>query len=115
MNRFATLFAPATPPATPTLTATEQPPPIARPRKSTHSSSDSADFGAFVSVPPSQDPLSSNPGHARPTTSAHNHSLVYFDQFTTHAKTAAERSRREVLDELLEHQDDPMYFLDTSS
>jgi hypothetical protein len=109
LDRFATLFSPATPPATPTLVATESPP-AARPRKSTDS-----DFGAFVSVPPSQDPLSHDAAsvsqpHVSPTG---NHSLVYFDRFTATAKTAAERNKREVLDELLHHQDDPMYFLDT--
>ncbi|KAG8215521.1 TLD-domain-containing protein [Butyriboletus roseoflavus] len=126
IDRFATLFSPATPPATPTLTATVQLPPIdgptTRARKSTQGSADS-DFGAFVSVPPSQDPLlhptsDAPPGPPPlppPPSHPNNLSLGYFDQFTAHAKFAAERNRREVLDELLQHQDDPMYFLDTHS
>ncbi|KAF9232717.1 TLD-domain-containing protein [Melanogaster broomeanus] len=109
IDRFAVLFSPATPPATPT-----------------HS-----EFGAFVSVPPSQDPLSLDfdgdattslapaPQSTIPSltsvfskpTHLGNSSLEYFDQFTANAKTAAERNRRDVLDELLEHQDDPLYFL----
>ncbi|KAH0834279.1 TLD-domain-containing protein [Lanmaoa asiatica] len=133
IDRFATLFSPATPPASPTLMPTEQPPLIthatARPRNLTQGSADS-DFGAFVSVPPSQDPLAHDPDGTAPFTGtpvSHSHapsvsptpahpsnlSLVYFDQFTANAKTASERNRREVLDELLQHQDDPMYFLNT--
>lgn len=42
---------------------------------------------------------------------ARNVSLDYFGQFTTTAKVASERNRKGVLDELLEHQDDPLYFL----
>ncbi|KAF9218650.1 TLD-domain-containing protein [Gyrodon lividus] len=141
IDRFATLFSPATPPATPRLTPTGQPPvtaPTSRPiyqRKRTHSSADS-EFGTFVSVPPSQDPLSldfdfasSNataslapaPQFTTPsltsvsskTAQIGNSSLDYFDQFTSNAKTAAEQNRRDVLHELLEHQDDPLYFLNT--
>ena len=40
-----------------------------------------------------------------------NTSLDYFGQFTTSARAASERNRKGVLDELLAHQDDPMYFL----
>ncbi|KIJ64193.1 hypothetical protein HYDPIDRAFT_112140 [Hydnomerulius pinastri MD-312] len=146
IDRFATLFSPATPPATPTLIFREQPPTTtvpSRPAHQRHRTQSSADseFGAFVSVPPSQDPLSfdfdfastspaenvsqstsfstsqaSTPSFtsvsSKPGKSG-NISLDYFDQFTSSAKTAAERNRRGVLDELLEHQDDPLYFLNT--
>ncbi|KAG9310784.1 TLD-domain-containing protein [Chiua virens] len=124
IDRFATLFSPATPPATPTSSATEPLPsviaPTTRPRKSTQGSTDS-DFGAFVFVPPSQDPLSfsdaPSPPDAPPVSQTPPHpsnvNLIYFDQFTSNAKTASERNRRGVLDELLQHQDDPMYFLST--
>ncbi|KAI9457383.1 TLD-domain-containing protein [Boletus coccyginus] len=119
IDRFATLFSPATPPATPTLTSKEEPPPVrpaARSRGTTQGSSDS-EFGAFVSVPPSQDPLTHDADRTaqprRVSSGPGNHSLIYFDQFTASAKTAADRQKREVLDELLQHQDDPMYFLDT--
>ncbi|KAI6022981.1 TLD-domain-containing protein [Pisolithus microcarpus] len=143
IDRFATLFAPATPPATPTQTvdSNEQSLPIrlsqslSRPtqhrRTRTESSTDS-DFGPFVSVPPHQDPLTSPPGvksviqpsedadsltglgePSQPelTGTARNVSLDYFGQFTTTAKVASEQKRKGVLDELLEHQDDPLYFL----
>ena len=131
VDRFASLFMPATPPGTPTQPA----PPIHEQvkakicqhrRSHTESSSDS-DFGPFVSVPPNQDPL----GSAMPTVAATtattttrasesvvagptkmgNTSLDYFGQFTTSARAASERNRKGVLDELLAHQDDPMYFL----
>ncbi|KAI6110351.1 TLD-domain-containing protein [Pisolithus croceorrhizus] len=143
IDRFATLFTPATPPATPTQTvdSNEQSPPnrlsqsLSRPtqhrRTRTESSADS-DFGPFVSVPPHQDPLTSPPGvmslippsanadsltglaeTSQPESKgkARNVSLDYFGQFTTTAKVASERKRKGVLDELLEHQDDPLYFL----
>ncbi|KAF8835812.1 TLD-domain-containing protein [Paxillus ammoniavirescens] len=140
IHRFATLFSPATPPATPTLASIghspfgEIPSRPAHQRKRTQGSADS-DFGAFVSVPPSQDPLSldfdfaSSDVVASSTPTPHsmsltfvspqpgysgNSSLNYFDRFTSSAKTAAEQNRRYVLDELLEHQDDPLYFLNTS-
>ncbi|KAI6161065.1 hypothetical protein EDD17DRAFT_1482392, partial [Pisolithus thermaeus] len=123
IDRFATLFTPATPPATPTQTvdSNEQSPPnrlsqsLSRPtqhrRTRTESSADS-DFGPFVSVPPHQDPLTSPPGvMSLIPPSANADSLDYFGQFTTTAKVASERKRKGVLDELLEHQDDPLYFL----
>ncbi|KIK92085.1 hypothetical protein PAXRUDRAFT_595630 [Paxillus rubicundulus Ve08.2h10] len=140
IHRFATLFSPVTPPATPTLTSIGHSPfaaILARPghqRRRTHGSADS-DFGAFVSVPPSQDPLSLDfdfapsdavaPFAPAPHSTSlafvspqpgylGNSSLNYFDRFTSSAKTAAEQNKRDVLDELLEHQDDPLYFLNTS-
>jgi len=128
IDRFASLFMPATPPGTPTQTTHEQAKikPCQHRRTHTESSSSDSDFGPFVSVPPSQDPLASS-GSATPTmasttqapvtslvvgpTKTGNTSLDYFGQFTTSARAASERSRKGVLDELLEHQDDPMYFL----
>ncbi|KAI6134446.1 TLD-domain-containing protein [Pisolithus thermaeus] len=143
IDRFATLFTPATPPATPTQTvdSNEQSlqnrssQSLSRPsqhrRTRTESSADS-DFGPFVSVPPHQDPLTSPPGaislippstnadsltglaeisQPESTDEARNVSLDYFGQFTTIAKVASERKRKGVLDELLEHQDDPLCFL----
>ena len=41
--------------------------------------------------------------------------LGFFDKFTEDAKVATERKQRDILDELLEHQDDPLYFLSSSS
>lgn len=51
------------------------------------------------------------PSQPELTGTARNVSLDYFGQFTTTAKVASEQKRKGVLDELLEHQDDPLYFL----
>lgn len=119
IDRFATLFAPATPPATPTLIFRDQPPTTTRPQQNRNRApSVDSEFGAFVSVPASQDPLSFDfpvlepvaLKSQRPAITG-NPSLHYFDQFTSSAKTASEQNRRVVLDELLEHEDDPLYFL----
>ncbi|KAG6333975.1 hypothetical protein ID866_5111 [Astraeus odoratus] len=143
IDRFATLFSPATPPATPIqVGCSEQSKPIPRPpqhrRTYTDSSSSDSDFGPFVSVPPNQDPLAPSASLAQAemanaesktrnsaglsassemetATKTGNASLDYFGHFTTSAKAASERSRKGVLDELLEHQDDPMYFLSTQA
>lgn len=111
INRFATLFTPATPPATPTP---DQPPTTTRPQHHRNRTvSAESEFGAFVSVPAAMDPLSFDfPVTEHPASElSGNASLDYFDQFTSSAKTASEQSRRVVLDELLEHEDDPLYFL----
>ncbi|KAH7924100.1 hypothetical protein BV22DRAFT_1035518 [Leucogyrophana mollusca] len=142
IDRFATLFSPATPPASPvpifgggvpTTSATAQRPHQHR----THGSADS-EFGSFVSVPPTQDPLSfSFPSSEQQVTETRyyesnatstpasggsagthrsggansNTTLDYFDQFTSTAKTSSERNKRGVLDELLQHEDDPLYWV----
>ncbi|KAH7882578.1 TLD-domain-containing protein [Phlebopus sp. FC_14] len=149
IDRFATLFSPSTPPATPTTLVSREPMSASiaslRPqhrRHRTHSSTDD-EFGAFVSVPPTQDPLSfdsergscvalgglpqagaraassASPGASLQDSTHHgsleNRSLDYFDRFTSHARVAAERNKHSILDELLEHQDDPLYFLNLPS
>lgn len=121
IDRFATLFAPATPPASPTPVFRDQPPTTTRPLQNRNrTASVDSEFGAFVSVPAAQDPLSFDFPLAEPATSTvksrgpaitGNASLHYFDQFTSSAKTASDQNRRVVLDELLEHEDDPLYFL----
>ncbi|OAX36056.1 TLD-domain-containing protein [Rhizopogon vinicolor AM-OR11-026] len=114
INRFATLFSPATPPATPTPIFRDHYPTTTRPQHHRNrTGSTDSEFGAFVSVPAAQDPLSFDfqaPEHPTSVPSGNN-SLDYFDQFTSSAKTASEQSRRVVLDELLAHEDDPLYFL----
>ncbi|KAG1728548.1 TLD-domain-containing protein [Suillus lakei] len=119
IDRFATLFAPATPPASPTPVFRDQPPTTTRPQQNRNRTpSVDSEFGAFVSVPAAQDPLSFDFPVVEPSTLksrgpviSGNSSLHYFDQFTSSAKTASEQNRRVVLDELLEHEDDPLYFL----
>ncbi|KAG1809182.1 TLD-domain-containing protein [Suillus subaureus] len=122
IDRFATLFSPATPPATPTPVFRDQPP-TTRPQQSRNRTpSVDSEFGAFVSVPAAQDPLSFDFPVIEPVALKSrgpaitgNASLHYFDQFTSSAKTASEQNRRVVLDELLEHEDDPLYFLRSQS
>ncbi|KAF9233610.1 hypothetical protein BU15DRAFT_79960 [Melanogaster broomeanus] len=74
-----------------------------------------SEFGAFVSVPPSQDPMSLD-FDADATTSlapAPQSTIPFLTYFAAGATTAAERNRRDVLDKLLEHQDDASYFLNS--
>ncbi|PPQ91095.1 hypothetical protein CVT25_013133 [Psilocybe cyanescens] len=177
-DKFATLFSPSTPRASPTLISlslpdvgqNEDPPKSNAPRhhRTVSTSSQQSDFGAFVSVPAFEDPLSAGissfeeeglqtPMIATPTTATakthsvpdlpsgdmtqggqphvpnpHLHlarpssrasssssrskrdagtsSLSFFDQFTQDARERSS-TRSGVLDELLLHQDDPLYFL----
>jgi hypothetical protein len=81
-------------------------------------SSATSDFGAFVSVPASMDPLQqplvgldtqtelSSP-HQGP------HLPDFFENFGIEAKERAGQNERRVLNELLEHEDDPLYWLDS--
>lgn len=98
--------------------------PVSRPRMypSDASGSDS-EFGSFVSVSAMDDPLASldfelpPPIQAtaqqdpQPDDHAQNPSLSFFGKFGHDAKIAAEKNRRGVLDELLLHEDDPLYWL----
>jgi hypothetical protein len=113
---FATLFAPATPPASPLPLGSPSifsPTPSARSEVSSISpaTSTESDFGAFVSVPPSEDPLallsstgeSSNPP---PPPARRRLSADFFAE----AKAATARNQQGLLVELLEHEDDPLYW-----
>ncbi|KAJ7153463.1 TLD-domain-containing protein [Mycena crocata] len=128
-DKFSTLFSPPTPRASPEL------PPLAlpvqtKPAHAAHAApqmSPDSEFGSFVSVPAAQDPLSlmtpgldlptpmqpesgssidssSRPGHLR--TASQN----FFDQFSQSAKNRTE-TKRGLLDELLMHEDDPLYWI----
>jgi hypothetical protein len=113
---FATLFAPATPPASPRPLGSPSifsPPPSARSQVTSIStaSSTESDFGAFVSVPPSEDPLAppssrSEPSSPPPPTARRRLSAEFFAE----AKAATARNQQGLLVELLEHEDDPMYW-----
>jgi hypothetical protein len=113
---FATLFAPATPPASPLPLGSPSifsPPPSARSQVTSIStaSSTESDFGAFVSVPPSEDPLApplsrSEPSGPPPPTARRRSSGDFFAE----AKAATARNQQGLLVELLEHEDDPMYW-----
>jgi len=145
IDKFATLFAPATPRASPDLGFAPLPelPPSDAHRQASHrraasDSSQQSDFGAFVSVSAFDDPLSANiieedglqapmvatPTTATPTTTTYskdaqdtkppfhtNHSLSFFDQFAQDAKQRSTTRRSVLLEELLKHEDDPLYFL----
>ena len=114
---FATLFSPATPPASPTPFGSspifERPSNNSRPRVgsiSTASSADS-DFGAFVSVPASEDPLAQQSSREQsPSKPSAGHPLSASAEFFAGARAATARKQRGLLAELLEHEDDPMYW-----
>ncbi|KAK0470975.1 hypothetical protein IW261DRAFT_1344989, partial [Armillaria novae-zelandiae] len=92
VDRFATLFSPPTPRASPTNT----PAPLLQfdsPR------SPDSEFGAFVSVLPSQDPLTTTP--FPPTDAEPSTQHMFFSE----AIRAHERNKQEVLDELLHNED----------
>ncbi|KAJ3482355.1 hypothetical protein NLI96_g7033 [Meripilus lineatus] len=122
---FATLFTPSTPRASPTLAPVpddrliDLPPSKPFSHRHTRTVSTDSDFGAFVSVPATEDPLLLQLADGEPSTASAVTSvsfsplgdLGFFDRFTEGAKAATERNQRKVLDELLEHQDDPLYFL----
>ncbi|KAF8462510.1 TLD-domain-containing protein [Gautieria morchelliformis] len=77
-----------------------------------------SDFGAFVSVPASMDPLqqplvwlNTQTGLSSPHQGPHLPD--FFERFSIEAKERAGQNERRVLNELLEHQDDPLYRLDS--
>jgi len=115
---LATLFAPLTPPASPLPNGSSSSsifshPPNPRPRVGSISaaSSTDSDFGAFVSVPASEDPLAppSSSG-ASPPRSPAAHRLSVSAGFFAEARAATARNQQGLLAELLEHEDDPMYW-----
>ncbi|KAF7373637.1 Zn(2)-C6 fungal-type domain-containing protein [Mycena sanguinolenta] len=124
-DKFSTLFSPATPHASPVLDPLSQPEqqiPVMT-VSAPHLSPDS-EFGAFVSVSAEQDPLSPmNPGFDLQTPmqaeGRPNHtrtpSQTFFDQFSKSAKDRTETTKRDLLDELLMHEDDPLYWIKDQS
>ena len=114
---FATLFSPSTPRASPTFEPIphEDSAAIARPKlRHSHSrtSSVDSDFGSFVSVPSTEDPL--HPGSSadfEQTSFSPLQNFEFFDRFAEEAKAATQKNQKGVLDELLKHEDDPLYFL----
>lgn len=113
---FATLFSPPTPPASPSPTLVHDITAVALHTKShpsRHSrrlSTSSNEFGSFVSVPATEDPLYANRQAAFPSLNG----LQFFDQFADHA-AKSNAQKRQVLDELLQHQDDPLYWLNDTT
>ncbi|THV03834.1 TLD-domain-containing protein [Dendrothele bispora CBS 962.96] len=123
-DKFAILFSPPTPRASPTPDAASDDiwKPSSRPTEYHEPpTSPDSEFGSFVSVPASEDPLGSfsSLNDVLPTSSsqsknpsrprhAQNPSLDFFDKLGQEAK---ERDKRGLLDELLLHEDDPLYWL----
>lgn len=106
---FATLFSPATPRGSPTLQPVLYEP--SRPTRHSRTFSVDSDFGSFVSVPSSEDPLHGlgDTVESVPFTPVKN--FEFFDRFTEDAKAATERSKKDVLDELLQSERDSASFL----
>ncbi|KAF5378562.1 hypothetical protein D9615_007099 [Tricholomella constricta] len=125
LDKFATLFSPATPRASPTMepvpATTIYARPVPRPGISRKEASGSdSDFGSFVTVSAMEDPLAMldfdlppavTIGEPPKGSGAQTSSLDFFDKFAQDAKTAADRKKHGVLDELLMHEDDPLYWL----
>ncbi|KAF9039853.1 hypothetical protein BJ165DRAFT_343057 [Panaeolus papilionaceus] len=134
-SKFAPLFNPSTPKASPTMTPVpdavmdaqiksgfSEPIHIKSHSRRSGSVSSQSDFGSFVSVAEFDDPLSAdfgsfeeqqlpNPLESASKQSAAPASKTFFDAVTKDATKSAAERRSLILDELLEHEDDPMYFL----
>lgn len=106
---FATLFSPATPRASPTLRPVPDEP--IRPVRHSRSVSVDSDFGSFVSVPSNEDPLHQLDQEFSPAAFSPVQNFGFFDRFTEDAKAATEKSKKELLGELLENEADPSSFL----
>ena len=131
-DKFATLFSPATPRATPTASPRMHParnlphPPHMLLRQDILGPVES-DQTLLVPVSPAADPLSDPSSSSgtllsggRPNLSGnvpqhrpapHTSSLAFFNTFTNEAKRASELNRKGYLDELLLHEDDPLYWV----
>ncbi|KAJ7730243.1 TLD-domain-containing protein [Mycena maculata] len=123
-DKFSTLFSPPTPHASPVLGSLSLPGHSALTDSAYGAPmSPDSEFGSFVSVPAAQDPLSllttvpsaitpadssSRPGHLRTT------SQTFFQEFSQSAKDRTE-TKRGLLDELLMHEDDPLYWVKDQS
>lgn len=107
---FATLFSPATPRASPTPRSV--PDGLLRPAvRHSRSASVDSDFGSFVSVPSSEDPLHQVEPEFSPVPFSPAPNFEFFDRFTEYAKVATEKNKRQILGELLENEADPGTFL----
>jgi hypothetical protein len=111
VDKFATLFSPATPRPSPTLLPADTDSESMNSRQYRPNSL-ASDPAAFVSVSAAEDPLSLfDFALPPPTATTPVSTLRFFGKFAQEAKEAAERNKRCVLDELLLHEDDPLYWL----
>ncbi|KAJ3773197.1 TLD-domain-containing protein [Lentinula raphanica] len=110
-EEFATLFSPPTPRASPEPPSDMIFKPMTRPVQTQEASnSPDSEFGSFISVPPSEDPLSftplpsANTAPSPPSRHVKTPSWSFFDSFAQEAKAAHERNKRDVMDELLHEE-----------
>ena len=113
---FATLISPTTPPPSPRpfgsssiFAHTSNPrPPVG---SINSASSTDSDFGTFVSVPASEDPLAQpSSGEATSSRLPGGRHLGPSADFFAEARAATARNQQGLLTEILEHEDDPMYW-----
>ncbi|KAF7297362.1 Zn(2)-C6 fungal-type domain-containing protein [Mycena indigotica] len=114
LDKFANLFLPPTPRASPVPSlAPLFVPPL--PSSQPVTASPDSDFGSFVSVSADEDPLSTSLVEFNPFTPIETESSgpgpsTGFEKFSQSVKDRAETNRG-LLDELLMHEDEPMYWL----
>ncbi|KAF8991217.1 hypothetical protein BDQ17DRAFT_1255129, partial [Cyathus striatus] len=123
-DKFAMLFHPSTPRASPTTESTPRPfdtfplPNLPQPARSpthTHkrtnrlSMSSTDSFGSFVSVNPADDPLSLSFEGADGGRGGKGN---FFDRYSQDAKRASEARGRDLVGELMRHEEDPRVWLD---
>lgn len=111
---FSTLFSPATPRGSPTTQSVQEL--HARPQvRHTRTSSIDSEFGSFVSVPSSEDPLHHLDQDFTNTPFTPLKTADFFDRFAEDAKAATQKNREQVLTELLQYEADPTAFLRTGT
>ena len=64
-----------------------------------------------MSVPSTEDPLHQVASSTIQSPFSPLQNFEFFDRFAEEAKAATEKNKSLVLDELLQHEDDPLYFL----
>ena len=120
-DKFATLFSPSTPRASPILGPVPDPVQQVVAKLVSHSRA-SGSTPEFVSVSSSEDPLGTSPGSlllqapqlpSANTSDKRNSTLSFFEQFGENARAAVDKKRHGLLEELLMHEDDPLYWLAT--
>ena len=120
-DKFATLFSPSTPRASPILGPVPDPIPGVLPKLGLHTRANGS-TPEFVSVSASEDPLGTGSSSVPPqiphftpanTSDKRNSTLSFFEQFGENARAAVDKKRHGLLEELLMHEDDPLYWVAT--
>jgi len=122
-DKFSTLFSPSTPRASPILGPAPDPVPRRVAKLGLYSRA-SGSTPEFVSVSASEDPLGTGSGLVPPqspqlpfpnTLDKRNSTLSFFEQFGENARVAVDKKRHGLLEELLMHEDDPLYWVATQA